>query len=211
MTTATGFIVEPLTNRGKDLDDSTMVAARAFHDDPFFEFLEPHGVRRARGLALFWRSMLASLTPAAQLQGARHPDTGRLLGVSAVVPPGAYPLPMRAQVRQLRGAGRAMILNPRAMAVGLRYMLAIDKAHPKDQLWYLLLLVTDPSAQRSGIGTRLQQEMLENADKDGLDCYLETQKQDNLAYYGRFGYEVDQELRPVAGGPSLWTMRRPSK
>jgi GNAT superfamily N-acetyltransferase len=168
-------------------------------------------VRRARGLALFWRATVASVPPAAHLLGARHRDTGRLLGLSAVIPPGAYPLPARNQARQIAGAGRAMILNPVAMARGLKYLLAIDKAHPKYPLWYLLLLVTDPSAQRSGIGTRLQEAMLERADEDGIDCYLETQKPENLAYYRRFGYEVDQELRPVANGPSLWTMRRAAK
>ncbi|MBO0727786.1 MAG: GNAT family N-acetyltransferase, partial [Acidimicrobiaceae bacterium] len=66
-------------------------------------------------------------------------------------------------------------------------------------------------AQRSGLGTRLQQEMLDAADSDGLDCYLETQKPENVPYYRRFGYDVDQELRPVPSGPPLWTMRRPAR
>ena len=52
--------------------------------------------------------------------------------------------------------------------------------------------------------------MLEVADREGVDCYLETQKPENLAYYRRFGYEVVEELQPVAGGPPLWTMRRQS-
>ncbi|MBV8463434.1 MAG: hypothetical protein JO368_09075, partial [Acidimicrobiales bacterium] len=45
----------------------------------------------------------------------------------------------------------------------------------------------------------------------GLDCYLETQKEDNLAYYRRFGYDVEHELRPVPNGPPLWTLRRPPR
>jgi ribosomal protein S18 acetylase RimI-like enzyme len=200
--------VEPLRNRGDDLDDAAMVAARAFYDDPFFEYLMPRAIARARGLALFWRATIAGLTPDSLLVGARDTSTGRLLGVAAVMPPGTYPLPVASQVRQLVGAVRSLLMRPAALAIGPRYLLAIDRAHPKDPLWYLLLLVTDPSAQRSGIGTRLQEDMLAHADKDGLDCYLETQKADNLAYYRRFGYEVDQELRPVTDGPSLWTMRR---
>jgi hypothetical protein len=54
----------------------------------------------------------------------------------------------------------------------------------------------------------LQAPVLETADREGLDCYLETQKAENLAYYGRFGYEVVEELHPVQGGPPMWTMRR---
>lgn len=202
--------IAPIRRRGRDLGDAAMVAARAFHNDPFFEYLDPKGVRRARALALFWRSEIAALGEGAKILGARDPD-GRLVGVSVWLPPGEYPLPVATQLRQMLGAGRAMVLRPKAMVDGLRYILAIDKAHPKDELWYLLLLVVDPSVQRGGIGARLQQEGLDSADKDGLDCYLETQKPENLMYYRRFGYEVAEELHPVRGGPPLWTMRRPCK
>lgn len=206
--TADRIVLEPLANRGDDLDQAAMVAARAFHHDPFFEFLDPRGVTRARGLALFWRASLAALGPTTQLTGARRSD-GRLVGVSAVVPPGAYPLPIKGQVRQLVGAGRAMVVRPKALWDGTRYLLALDKAHPKQPLWYLFLLVVDPLVQRTGLGGLLQAEMLAAADREGLECYLETQSEDNLPYYRRFGYEVDQELHPVASGPPLWTMRRP--
>lgn len=202
--------IAPIRRRGRDLGDAAMVAARAFHNDPFFEYLDPKGVRRARALALFWRSEIAALGEGAKILGARDPD-GRLVGVSVWLPPGEYPLPVASQLRQMLGAGRAMVLRTKAMVDGLRYILAIDKAHPKDELWYLLLLVVDPSVQRGGIGARLQQEGLDSADKDGLDCYLETQKPENLMYYRRFGYEVAEELHPVRGGPPLWTMRRPCK
>ena len=202
--------IAPLSRRGRDLDDAAMVAARAFHNDPFFEFLDPKGVRRARALSLFWRSELAALGSGAQVLGARDGD-GRLVGVAAWLPPGEYPLPAGAQVRQLLGAGRAMMLRPKAMVDGLRYLLAIDKAHPKEEIWYLLLLVVDPAVQRGGIGSRLQDEGMSSADREGLDCYLETQKADNLVYYRRFGYDVAEELHPVKGGPPLWTMRRPCK
>ena len=187
-----------------------MVAARAFHHDPFFEYLDPNGVTRARGLALFWRSELAALGRDTLLSGARTSD-GRLMGVSAWMPPGSYPLPAASQARQLAGAARAMVLRPPALWRGLQYLLAIDKAHPKEKLWYLLLLVVDPSAQRGGVGARLQEEGLASADKEGLDCYLETQKAENLVYYRRFGFDVDQELHPVKDGPPLWTMRRPCR
>lgn len=205
-----GVEIAPLSCKGKDLDAAAMVAARAFHDDPFFEYLDPKPVRRARGLSLFWRSELAALGSGARVLGARDPS-GRLVGVAAWLPPGEYPLPARSQVRQLLGAGRAMVLRPKALVDGLQYLLAIDKAHPKEELWYLLLLVVDPSAQRGGIGARLQEEGMSSADHDGLDCYLETQKPENLVYYRRFGYDVVDELRPVRGGPPLWTMRRPCK
>ncbi len=187
-----------------------MLAARAFHDDPFFEYLDPRPITRGRGLAIFWRATLAALGPTAVLTGARRSD-GRLVGVAAVIPPGGYPPAATGQARQLVGAFRALVVRPLALRDGLRYLLAIEKAHPKEPVSYLLLLVVDPSAQRRGVGARLQEGMLTDANRDGLDCYLETQKEENLAYYRRFGYEVVDELRPVKAGPPLWTMRRPAR
>ncbi|MHB1854141.1 MAG: GNAT family N-acetyltransferase, partial [Acidimicrobiales bacterium] len=75
-------------------------------------------------------------------------------------------------------------------------------------MWYLQLLAVDPSVQRGGIGGTLQGQVYPQADRDGLVSYLETQKEANLAYYRRFGYELDRELHPVKNGPPLWTMRR---
>ena len=199
----------PLAPRGLDLDEAAVVAARAFHHDPFFEYLDPNPLRRARGLGLFFRAAVRALGSAGRITGARRAD-GRLMGVAAWVPPGLYPLPGRAQVGELVGATRAMAPRPAGLRAGMRYLFAIDQAHPKDPMWYLLLLVVDPLVQRSGIGTRLQTPVLETADREGVDCYLETQKPENLAYYRRFGYEVVEELRPVQDGPPLWTMRRPS-
>ena len=201
--------LSPLVAKGHDLHDAALVAARAFHDDPFFEFLDRHAVTRARGLAIFWRATIAAAAPKAIITAARRPLDGRLLGLSVVVPPGNWPLPIPSQARQLGGALRALAIRPRALMLGTRYLFSMEAAHPKDQLWYLLLLVVDPSAQRGGIGSMLQKDMLERADADGLDCYLETQKFDNVAYYGRFGYQLQEELKPVSDGPPLYLMRRP--
>jgi GNAT superfamily N-acetyltransferase len=197
----------PLAPRGLELDEASVVAARAFHHDPFFEWLEPNPVRRARGLALFFRATVHALGSTGRITGARQAD-GRLMGVAAWVPPGGYPPRGLAQFGEFAGALRAMILRPAALPDAVRYLMAIEQAHPKDPMWYLLLLVVDPLVQRAGLGTRLQAPVLEIADRDGIDCYLETQKPENLAYYRRFGYEVVEELRPVASGPPLWTMRR---
>jgi GNAT superfamily N-acetyltransferase len=199
--------VVPLATRGRELEEAAVVAARAFHYDPFFAFLEPRQVRRARGLALFFRATVAALGAAGQVTGVRQAND-RLVGVAAWMPPGAYPLAAVAQGRGILGAARAMALRPRGLLDGLRYLSAMERAHPKEPHWYLLLLVVDPSVQRTGIGAHLQEPVLEIADRDGVDCYLETQAEANIPYYGRFGYEVAEVLRPVPGGPPLWTMCR---
>lgn len=201
----------PIEAKGHDLREAAMVAARAFHDDPFFEYLSPNPVVRNRGLVLFWRATIAAAAPKATITAARRPGDGRIVGLSVVVPPGAWPLSISSQARQLGGALRSLVVRPPALVRGARYLFSMEAAHPKDEVWYLMLLVVDPAVQRGGIGSRLQQGMLQRADGDGLDCYLETQKADNVAYYRRFGYELDRELRPVRTGPPLYLMRRAPK
>lgn len=202
-----GITIERLGLDRPTLAEIGRVATEAFADDAFFTFLLPEERIRRRGLGLFFRGMVAEMGATAVVHGARRPD-GRLVGVAAFVSPGAWPLPLGAQLRQLLSGFLAMVARPRALLDGSRYLFAIEKIHPKQQLWYLLLLAVDPSAQRGGIGGALQEQVYPLADRDGLDSYLETQKEANLAYYRRFGYEVERELHPVKSGPPLWTLRR---
>jgi GNAT superfamily N-acetyltransferase len=200
-------VVETLVLDRRTLDEVAVVATEAFADDPFFSFLSPSVNLRRRGLRIYWRAAVASLAERGLVLGVRR-DDGRLVGVAAFVRPGRYPLPAMAQLRQAGSAFWALAARPAAIVDGSKYLLAIDKAHPREPLWYLELLVVDPSAQRGGVGAALQDHVYRMADQEQVPSYLETQKADNLAYYRRFGYEQVQELHPVKKGPPLWTMRR---
>ncbi|HEV3213234.1 MAG TPA: GNAT family N-acetyltransferase [Acidimicrobiales bacterium] len=194
----------PLTTL--ESQDAALVAAHAFHTDPFFGYLAPKAVARARGLALWCNAICAHLGPNGLLLTARR--EGRIVGVGAWVPPGGYPFPASTQVAQTLGALRALYRLPSALPRGLRYLTAMEKAHPKDPLWYLQLLACAPEHQRSGVGAALMGGVLARCDTEGVASYLETQNEDNLPYYRRFGYEVSSTLTPVRGGPPLWAMRR---
>lgn len=202
-----GVTIDRLELDRTTLDEIGTVGAAAFGDDPFFSFLMPQERMRRRALWIFCRATVREIGAAAVVHGARG-ASGRLVGVAAFVRPGGWPLPVPAQLRQLRSALVAMAPRPRALVDGSRYLFAVERIHPKEELWYLALLAVDPSAQRGGIGGALQTQVYPQADEEGRDSYLETQKEANLAYYRRFGYEVERELRPVKGGPPLWTLRR---
>lgn len=202
-----GITIETLTLDQKTLGEISRVATEAFYDDPFFVHLIPAEGPRRRALGIFFTSQVAEMKHATEVYGARRSD-GTLVGVAAFVRPGTWPMSIPIQVRQLWGALRAMLPTPRSLIDGSRYLFAIEGAHPKETLWYLYLLAVDPAAQRGGIGGALQSRVYPRADEEGLPSYLETQKEDNLVYYRRFGYEVERELHPVKTGPPLWTMRR---
>lgn len=183
------------------------LAARAFFDDPFFTQLSDQAMLRQRGLGLFFRSHVKAARRHCLLTGVRD-DAGNLLGVCVWQRPGTYPLGILGQVAESLGALRALFPRPRSIPRGLRYTLAMEKAHLHDEHWYLVLLAVDPVAWRQGIGEALLRPGLDRADADGLPCYLETQKHANLAYYQRFGFELAADLEPVEGGAHLFTMQR---
>jgi ribosomal protein S18 acetylase RimI-like enzyme len=196
----------PLTKR--NLNEIAVVASRAFYTDPFFVFLSNRAMTRSRGLTLFFRANIRHWSTG-RIVTVRD-DTDRVVGAAAWLPTGAYPQSVTTQLAQTPGVLRALYRNPAALRKGFGYLTAIAKNHIRDPHWYLFLLVTDPELQRRGIGAMLMNEALEQIDREGVSSYLETQKEDNIAYYRRFGYELVQTLSPVDGGPPLYAMRRPS-
>ena len=90
------------------------------------------------------------------------------------------------------------------------YLRTLRKVHPKEPHWYLILLAVDPPWQRRGAGSMLVEHGLAFADAAGVGAYLETQKEENLAYYRRFGFELVDTLRPLPGGLPYYTMWRPA-
>ncbi len=207
---ASGFTFAPLRLDRRTLNEAAVLAARGFHDDPFFVHLSPQPLLRARGLAIFIRTHIAILGDTAVVNGARD-DAGNLVGISVWQRPGTYPLPIWSQVRDLAGSLRALIPRPAALVSGLQYVLATDKVRPRHDHWYLSLLVADPMAWRRGIGTALLEPFLDSIDPEGLPCYLETQKVANLAYYHRFGFDLTATLTPSRTGPPVYTMTRPPR
>jgi len=205
---STPFTYSPLTLDRRTLDEVAVLGARSFYDDPFFVHLSDESMKRAKGLTLYMRSHMAVLGDSAVATGARN-AAGLLVGICVWQRPGTYPLPVGRQVREMGGSLRALVPEPSSLVKGLRYTFAMEKARPKDEHWYLSLLAVDPMAWRQGIGSALLEPSLASIDDDGLPCYLETQKEANLAYYRRFGFEETERLTIRGGGPVLFTMTRP--
>ncbi|MDQ3702770.1 MAG: GNAT family N-acetyltransferase [Chloroflexota bacterium] len=74
--------------------------------------------------------------------------------------------------------------------------------------WYLLLLGTDPTQRRTGVGSALVRHGTARADAAGLPCYLDTMNEANLAFYGRHGFEIVHEGVITTGGLRTWGLRR---
>ncbi|MFI5035251.1 MAG: GNAT family N-acetyltransferase [Acidimicrobiales bacterium] len=193
-----------------ELREASELAVRAFHDDPFFCFLLPNERTRARALFLVHRSVLTHPGPGARVRSVRDYDD-RILGVALWLPTGRYPQPVRTQLAQMPGLLRANFGHLQSMRRGFAYFKASAKAHQRDPHWYLNLLMTEPAEQRRGVGAALMEDGLTQIDAEGVGTSLETQNEENVTYYSRFGYELRSTVHPVAEGPSLFSLWRPPR
>lgn len=88
---------------------------------------------------------------------------------------------------------------------------------PDGPYWYLQLLATHPDWQRQGLGAELMRVVFDQADPEGIPCYLETERPELVAYYRRYGFEVrsewdiDPEGSLGEAGPHMWGMLRPAR
>jgi ribosomal protein S18 acetylase RimI-like enzyme len=89
-----------------------------------------------------------------------------------------------------------------------RLQRLITTSWPKEPHWYLSVLSVSPESQGQGHGSVLIRPGLERADREGLGCWLETQRERNIPFYARFGFELQRRLEIEPGVP-LWLMWRP--
>lgn len=183
--------------------------ASSFHDDPFSRFMLPDERARPRWLRLIHHADLRQILP----EGHVYTIGGHeMAGVIGLVPPGRYPLPT---VRFLRyAASLAWRLPFGGFSLGrvvraLQAHRLVDRSHVKERHWYVYLLGVHPDRQGTGLGRALLEPALALADRDRLPTYLETTKEINLGFYGRFDFESVQQVSTPGGGPPIWTMLRP--
>jgi ribosomal protein S18 acetylase RimI-like enzyme len=190
----------------RDRGRAAQVASRAFLDDNFFRFLLKNDSQRARALPLLFNAQISHLGPRGRLVTVRDGDA--IVGVGAWLSTQGYPQPVPTQLAQLPGTIRALYRHPKRLPVGGAYLKALVKIHPKTPHWYLMLLAVEPSYQRRGVGTMLVEHGLAHVEREGVGVYLETQKEDNLPYYRRFGFELKATVHPIKDGPTYYTMWR---
>ncbi|KAI1313691.1 acyl-CoA N-acyltransferase [Xylaria venustula] len=80
--------------------------------------------------------------------------------------------------------------------------------------YFLNIMVVIPEAQGRGIGRLLMEAVTDQADKENMNCYLESSRDvPNMEIYGRFGFKFAEELECDDGDTAikLYTMVREPK
>ncbi|MGH3732691.1 MAG: GNAT family N-acetyltransferase [Acidimicrobiales bacterium] len=205
-----GFSLDRSVLTREDADRAAGVATRAFFDDNYFRYLMADDRERARVLPLLFSSQLRRSGAHAHTVVAR--DAGEeIVAVALWIEPGHWPPPLGTQLAQMPSSLRALYRHPHTLRLASTYLRTILKVHPKEMHWYLPLLAVDPSAQGHGVGTMLMDERVARMDQEHVGGYLETQKEENHAFYNRFGFELRDTLHPALDGSPYYTMWRPAR
>jgi ribosomal protein S18 acetylase RimI-like enzyme len=143
------------------------------------------------------------------LYGEAH-TTPALEGVACWLPPGETIITLERVVRSGLYA-TPLRLGWAAYRRFDAYLRRAEEYHrrcaPPDH-WYLWAIAVDPSSQGMGIGGRLIEHALAKAIEDGVACYLETEVERNLRFYGRHGFRIAAEWEIPGQGVKVWAMLR---
>lgn len=193
----------PVIVRKASRDDVKPLAAalaHAFVEDPVMRWLLPPHHTRRRLFRLFSMELVRLYLPYDEVYTTRD-----IAGGAMWCPPGRWRTPAAGVLRALPRL--TWTLRSR-LATAFRSVAAIERIHPSEDHWYLAVVGTDPNYQRQGIGSALLAPVLDRCDRDFTPAYLESSREDNLAFYRRFGFEVTGRFQLPCGGPPVWPMWR---
>ncbi|MGH2985106.1 MAG: GNAT family N-acetyltransferase [Solirubrobacterales bacterium] len=189
--------------RPEEIADAIAVVARAMSTSPMPRaVIGPEPERCLRHLTRFFARLY---------RVARHQRPlvarldGRVLASTNDLVDGACRFGARERLRALPD----LLLTPPAItARSLRWLAEWERRDPDRPHSHLGPLGVDPELQGRGIGSLMLAEYTRRLDARGEHSYLETDKPENVALYGRFGFEILEEAE-VLEVPN-WFMWRPA-
>lgn len=177
------------------------IFARAYEDDAVSRWVLPDPTDRLERLERAGTSVIRRTIPEREVLTTTPPR-----GMAIWAAPEHPRIPTRRLLPTLPALLRWYGLS--AMRRSALVAAVLDRRRPTERHWYLGGLGTDPPFQRQGVATALMRPMLERCDAGGVGAYLETQSEENVAFYRRRGFEVAAELDIPTGGPHMWLMWR---
>ncbi|WP_017596367.1 GNAT family N-acetyltransferase [Nocardiopsis potens] len=194
----------------EDVPGVARVLSRAFFEDPLTEWLFPDPVSRMAKSARWWAAYSGYVfIPRGRVRVAVEDGPRPVVrGAAAWKEPEEPSMGPRALLRTLPNTVSLFGLRrlPELSAL-LREIGGLAPA--SGPYWHLEVLGVDPVVQGKGVGAALLDAGLSRADDDRVPVHLETNREENLAYYERYGFAPTGKL-DAEGMPRAWGMLRPA-
>jgi GNAT superfamily N-acetyltransferase len=194
-------------------DPATPCAVAALEDDPFYRSIcAPYAADTVRRRAVVAKYFDYSIQEGRELGRCIHlADETR--GVAVWLLPQSPEL--ESQATERKRAFLRVALSAKGCA---NYYRIIDFMSTKsatlidDAAWYLSIVAVDPAVQGQGLGRKLLEPTIAEADRAGVICYLETFSQSNLPFYQRLGFApAARFIEPTTGAKYTVMVRPPGK
>jgi ribosomal protein S18 acetylase RimI-like enzyme len=192
----------------RELPAVAAVLSRAFRDNPGLG-----GILRGDSADKRERVLLGCMLGFARavlrhgtIEAVRH--DGNVVAASLVLPPGAFPLPMRGQLSTAAGVLRS---RPARVLRFARAAHELRKVHPPGPHYYLWFLGVEPEQWGRGLGSSLLRSLTARADAEQLPCYLETDRERAVGLYQGHGFRVCGEGLVPGMNARMWFMQRPTE
>jgi len=186
----------------EEYEKAVEILTEAFFEDPMIKYVfkdrERKEIRRLYGV------MTKAYAPSSDIYFDSEEPNGMIQWIDSEKEPGV--------MAWLRSGAMRMIGSPvsslfRLMKTGME-IFKTQKECMKGHNLHLILLAVLPRKQGMGIGKKLMNLFIQEADSRGLPCYLETQNPSNLRFYESFGFSVVKEIE-ISPELRLWSMVRP--
>lgn len=183
------------------IDDAARILARAFQDDPLFQYAFPEPERRARLLPWLFGVEAGYV----QRYGVALVPAGSLDGVALWFPPGVTLVDERLVEFGADQAPEIFGSESFERLFGVAgYIDAQHEAQLPDRVWLCPTIGVSPDRQSGGIGSALLNEIHQRADHDSLPCALWTTQPRAVPFYQRHGYEVVCDGAEPESGVQFW-------
>lgn len=164
------------------IEQATEILASAFAGDPILCFLTAEARKWLCSIALRYSQPFNHV----------YKTANDLKGIAAWIPPGYFPLSW-LRLLQVGAYAIPFQLGWSSTKQFMSLLSTLDKFHERDlpiAHWYLFMLGVAPAYQGQGIGSALIQPILQQADVQGLPCYLETSTSEAVRFYQKHRFEV---------------------
>jgi GNAT superfamily N-acetyltransferase len=190
-------------------DPASSSAVAALEDDPFYRSIcAPYFSDTGRRRAVLAKYFDYSIQEGRELGRCIHlADEARGVAV--------WLLPQSPEVESQAAERKRTFLQATLNIEGcanyyriIEFMSAKSATLVDEAAWYLSIVAVDPAAQGQGLGRKLLEPTIAEADRAGVTCYLETFGQRNLSFYQRLGFAPAARFTEPTTGAEYTVMVR---